>query len=278
MKVRKFFRRVNKFFYKLRKASKEKGTYFVVYSCMGKLLLWTISCYYRMMLVEKSNKKGIYYFVCAVRKGIFHLLIRGYYDFIVSNGTFEMGGHTYRYFYHKYTLGNDRVVEIPIALEMLKKYSGKRILEVGNVFYYYFPVKHDILDKYDSTNGIINEDAVDFKPSEKYDLIFSISTLEHIGWDEQLRDPMKILRAIENLESCLAPGGEMLVTLPIGSNPEMDKLLKLGKIRFPIQYYLKRIREDKWEEARWEDICDTKNWYPFTASNGLVVGVVENSR
>ncbi|MFA5031411.1 MAG: hypothetical protein WC614_00175 [bacterium] len=277
MNLKKFLKRTNKLLYKISKTSKEKGAYFVAYSCMGKLLLWTINDYYKMMLVEKSKERGIYYVICTGRKFILHLLIRGYYEFLVSPGTFKMGGHTYTYFYHKYTWGNDRVVEIPIILEMMKKYSDKKILEVGNVLYYYFPVKHDILDKYDKMKGIINQDAADFKPAYKYDFIITISTLEHIGWDEKPRDPTKILRAIENLTSCLAPKGKMIVTLPIGYNPEMDKLLKAGKIKFPKQYYLKRVREDKWKEAKWEDICDTKNWYPFTAANGLLVGIIEKS-
>ena len=47
--------------------------------------------------------------------------------------------------------------------------------------------------------------------TDKYDLIVTISTLEHVGWDEEPRDPSKVLRAIENLKSCYAdPEREML--------------------------------------------------------------------
>ena len=42
---------------------------------------------------------------------------------------------------------------------------------------YYFQVSHDILDKYEIVEGIINEDVVDYKSSKKYDLIISVLTL-----------------------------------------------------------------------------------------------------
>ena len=43
---------------------------------------------------------------------------------------------------------------------------------------------------------MINQDVVDFKTNEKYDLIVSISTLEHVGWDEEPRDDKKISKAL----------------------------------------------------------------------------------
>jgi hypothetical protein len=82
---------------------------------------------------------------------------------------------------------------------------------VGNVLSHYFSVNHDVVDKYEKAEGVINRDIIDFHPSKEYDLIISISTLEHVGWDEDisdhkiLHDPSKILRAIENLRGLLAP-------------------------------------------------------------------------
>ena len=64
------------------------------------------------------------------------------------------------------------------------------------------------------------------KAKEAYKIV-SISTMEHVGWDETPRDPKKIPLALENLTTrCLAPGGEIVVTLPIGYNTYLDKLLK----------------------------------------------------
>jgi len=63
------------------------------------------------------------------------------------------------------------------------------------------------------------------KAKEAYKIV-SISTIEHMGWDETPRDPKKIPLALENLIECLVPGGEIVVTLPIGYNTYLDKLLK----------------------------------------------------
>lgn len=174
------------------------------------------------------------------------------------------------------TWRGERAVEVPIIWEIVKKHHGKRILEVGNVLSHYFSVNHDILDKYEKAEGVINQDVVDFQPSEKYDLIVSISTLEHVGWDEEPRDPLKILRAIQNLKNLIASGGKMIVTLPLGYNSEMDKLLKEGKIHFTEQYYLKRIsRDSKWIEVDWNDVWEAKFGSPFYAANGLIIGIIE---
>jgi hypothetical protein len=191
---------------------------------------------------------------------------------------FEFQGETYPYFYamHHTTWKNERCVEIPIVQRYVDAYEGKHILEVGNVMSHYFAINYDIVDKYEKAKGVMNEDVVDFKTLKRYDLIVSISTLEHVGWDETPKDAMKTLQAIENLKGLLAPKGKMIVTLPIGYNSNMDNLIKEGKILFTKEYYLKRIAMDKWREATWEEVNDAKYNEPFPKSNGLMIGVFEN--
>lgn len=193
---------------------------------------------------------------------------------------FKFQGKCYRYFTHQYNLTwrTERAVEIPIIWNLVKKNQDKRILEVGNVLSYYFPVKHDILDKYEKGEGVINRDVVDFKPKRKYDLIVSISTLEHIGWDEKPRNPMKILKAIKNLMSLLAPKGKIMVTLPLGYNSEMDKLLRKGEIKFTKQYNLKRVSglTNRWKEVGWKEIRNAKYFSPYRNANGVIVGIIRN--
>src|SRR6202034_3735504 len=108
---------------------------------------------------------------------------------------------TYYYFYHRYnyTWKNERTIEIPIIWDIIRKNPNKEILEVGNVLSHYYQVHHTILDKYEKGDNVINEDVIDFNPKKKYDLIVSISTLEHVGWDEEPRQPLKILTAVTNL-------------------------------------------------------------------------------
>ena len=205
---------------------------------------------------EAYKREGIYHVV----KVTYNLTFKKSYYFIYCKflvylkrpRTFTLHGRTYRYFYHPYnkTWNNERAVELPIILKKIQSYRGGRILEVGNVLSNYVHFQHDIVDKYDKTTGVIDQDVIDFQPSAngKYDLIVSISTIEHVGWDETPRDPKKITLALENLTTnCLAPGGEIVVTLPIGYNTYLDKLLKEDKIQFTEQHYLKRISDNnKW--------------------------------
>lgn len=219
------------------------------------------------------REKGLYYAINIIIN-----LLLGYFYFKIfkSSRTFTFQGKTYNYFYHWYnvTWTNERAVEIPIAREIVRKYQGERILEVGNVLSHYFSVNHDILDKYEKGEDVINQDIVDFQPRGKYHLIIGISTLEHIGWDETPREPRKILLAIENLKRCLAPGGEIVVTLPLGQNHEMDKLLNKGELQFTERYFLKRVSEDnKWIEVDWETAWKTK-YENYISPNLLLIGYI----
>ena len=215
---------------------------------------------------EAYKREGIYYVIYSGIKLIYNQTFKKSYNFIYCKsliylkppGTFTFQGRPYHYLYHPYgtTWKNERAVEIPIILEKIQfyHYQGRgRILEVGNVLSHYVHFQHDIVDKYEKADGVINQDVVDFQPAEneKYDLIVSISTIEHVGWDETPRDPNKIPLALENLTTrCLAPGGEIVVTLPIGYNTYLDKLLKVDKIRFTNEYYLKQISGDnKWTQV-----------------------------
>lgn len=244
---------------------------------------------------EAYKREGVYYVIYSGIKLIYNLTVKKSYNFIYCKSliylkppeTFTLQGQTYRYFYHPHntTWKNERAVEIPIILEEIKSYQGGRILEVGNVLSHYVHFQHDIVDKYDKSDGVINQDVVDFQPAEnendKYDLIVSISTIEHVGWDETPRDSKKIPRALENLTTrCLAPGGEIVVTVPIGYNTYLDKLLKedKDKIRFTEQYYLKRISDDnKWIQVGGGEIREAKYNSPFPYANVLVIGVIKRT-
>lgn len=193
---------------------------------------------------------------------------------------FTFGGQRYHYFYHPYntTWRNERAAEIPIVLAILRQYSGQQVLEVGNVLSHYFFVNHDVIDKYEKWPGVINVDAADYRPSLKYDLIVSISTMEHVGWDEQPHDSAKIMRTIRNLKSSLAPKAKLVLTLPVGYNMDLDRLLDGQSIGFSEKRCLKRISKDnRWVEVSWEDIRCSSYGHPFPAANGLVVGIIVNA-
>jgi SAM-dependent methyltransferase len=152
----------------------------------------------------------------------------------------------------------------------------KRILEVGNVLSYYFKVDHDILDKYDTMDGVINEDVVDFNPLKRYDLIISIFALSSVGGYKD-KDLNKVLRAINNLDRLLAPGGQIVAVLELGYNPETDKLLKSGELRFDKHYYLKQISGYRWKEVDGLDFNEVKYDKSIPSPNRVVIGVSNKS-
>ena len=192
---------------------------------------------------------------------------------------FSFNGEELNYFYHRYnnTWVNERVVETPIAMSFVKKYKGKRILEIGNVLNHYFHFPHDVVDKYEVALDVINEDVIDFKPQQKYDLIISVSTMEHVGWDETPRQPEKFLKTFENLfKNCLVFEGQIVVTLPIGYNAFFDELLKKEKISFFREYFLKRIsRNNSWQEINREEALRIKYGSPFPNANAIIVGILK---
>ena len=208
--------------------------------------------------------------------GIQSLLYFIYYRKVRRHNTVLVLGKAYRYFDTVKTWYNERAIEIPIVMEMVKKYQGTNILEIGNVLSNHVRFEHDILDKYEIAKGIMNEDVVDFRPEKRYDLVVSISTLEHVGWDEKPRDNMKIHRAIENMKALIkSRGGMIIITLPLGYNSALDKLLKDGIIRFSKQYHLVRISKgNEWKEASWEDVQVAKYNTPLPFANGLLIGII----
>jgi len=208
--------------------------------------------------------------------GIQSLLYFIYYRKVRRHNTVLVLGKAYRYFDTVKTWHGERAVEIPIVMEMVRKYQGTNILEIGNVLSNHVRFEHDILDKYEIAKGIMNEDVVDFRPEKRYDLVVSISTLEHVGWDEKPRDNMKIPRAIENMKALITSrGGMIIITLPLGYNSALDKLLKDGIIRFSKQYHLVRISKgNEWKESSWEDVQVAKYNTPLPFANGLLIGII----
>lgn len=191
--------------------------------------------------------------------------------------TFAFDGRDYPYLYHfcNKTWKNERGVEIPIFREILMAHPGKRILEVGHVLGHYFPIHHDVVDKYEVATGVINQDIVGFVPPRPYDLIMSISTLEHVGWDENPREPSKLLQAIEHLRHhCLAPGGRIVASLPIGYNTFFDGLLRDGKSPFTEHRFLKRIsKRNYWVESDWNSCRDAT--YGRFVAHAVCIGTIQ---
>jgi len=232
--------------------------------------------------INAYKSKGIKYIVhVGFNKYILKPFLWYYYIFN-KNATFSFQKEQYKYLINKpnNTWTNERAIEVPIVWRVFDEYKGKKILELGNVLSHYSPITHDVVDKYEKADGVINKDIIDYHPRKKYDLIVSISTLEHIGWDERCEndcvgEPNKTFKAINAMKKMLAPHGKMIITFCLGYNPWLDKLVKENKLKFDKQYYLKRVSNfNKWEQVEWVDVAGIDYDAHLTAK-AVVIGIIE---
>lgn len=127
--------------------------------------------------------------------------------------------------YSNYT----RAIEYPWCLSRIKK-DGKNLLEVGCVTSYF---SHELIaDKKRNLHGIdlreypskpknmkfMREDIRTIKlEKDLYDVIVSISTIEHIGLDgygTEIKDDNGDFVAMKRLKEALKPSGRFLITVP----------------------------------------------------------------
>jgi SAM-dependent methyltransferase len=177
-----------------------------------------------------------------------------------ARATFRHEGTDHRYLraaYH-YTWLNERAVEVRLAAHELAGTDPSRVLEVGNVLGHYLPVAHQVIDKYEHADGVRNVDVVDLDLAGPFDLVLAVSTLEHVGLDEEIQDPDKPARAIATLASVLAPGGRLWCTFPVGYNDALDARLREGTLGFTRLTALRRTgRANRWEQVPVESVWGT---------------------
>jgi SAM-dependent methyltransferase len=191
---------------------------------------------------------------------------------------FLFQGKSYYYFYHIYnqTFASERIVEISIAKNIVDDYKNKKILEIGNVLSHYFKVNHDVVDRFEQGKNVINEDVARFKMKRKFDLIVSISTMEHVGYiGDDIREPEKFELGIKNLKRHLKKGGVLFVTLPIFFNPYLTNKIKTKKMPFNEEYFLTRISYlNEWKEVSFKEALKSPGYDDeFANSNSLYIGI-----
>lgn len=194
--------------------------------------------------------------------------------------TFTFQGKALPYLLHRYnmTWASERCVEVPIARMLVKENREGATLEVGNVLSHYGPVTHAVLDKFERGEAVINEDIVTFKPEKKFDLIVSVSTFEHIGYDDEAEGSSaeKILSAVSACKRLLNPKGRLIVTMPIGYNPELDQLLRDNRLESTTEAYLKKYGRLDWRECSKEEALRCRYKEPFPYANAVVVAEFGN--
>ncbi len=194
---------------------------------------------------------------------------------------------------HNVTWANERCVELALARQFLRRAPAERVLEVGNVTPYYFGGGHTVVDKYEP--GTLQVDIVDFKSDRRFDLILSISTFEHIAFDEaggpegaggpeeaggleEAGGPegpaavaAKIRAALERCLALLAPGGTFAITVPMGYNPALDAMIAADDLGCDRAAWFKRFPRRVWLEVGREEGLRCRYGSPYPFANGVML-------
>lgn len=217
---------------------------------------------------------------------------RGKFGIMEEEKMFKFCDREFEYIEHEYnnTKQNERAVELPIMFAILDWYEkkNKEVLEFGNVTQHYRAISHMVIDKHEKgvpeTKNVINIDVVDFDSSKRFDLIYAISTLEHIGWDETLEEikieedrywivERKLSEALKILKKHLKPEGELVVTIPCNHNPLLNILVM--ERTFSELHFMKRTDLMEWKQ------CDAVEAYgkhmnnPYSNANSIVIGTTK---
>lgn len=189
--------------------------------------------------------------------------------------SFTFNNRELSYFEHPYngTWMNERAIEIPLIWEQVISHSPSTVLEVGNVLSHYFAVEHLVIDKYEHRPGVISEDILDVNLSQNFDCIVSISTLEHIGWDEIPRVPGKYIQAIRKMKQLLSTNGKLFATIPLGYNPNIDQDLFNEKLGCNQVFYFKRLTKDAWQETSIDHVRNSRYGKLYRTTDGLALCV-----
>ncbi len=230
------------------------------------------------------KREGALYFIIKIGRFFQHKYLKKKARAIVTKlslkpkDSFIFNNQALFYLLHTYNLSwiNERTIEIPIVLNEIKKANTDKILEAGAVLKHYIPAQWPIVDKFEGGNGIINRDLADYIPKRKYELIISVSTLEHVGFDDE-NNPEKIISVIENMKRWVTKHGKIIATMPLGYNKYMDNLIFNNKLGFNKYYFMKRVsRKNKWIQVKMEKVKEAKYNYPYNNANAVVIAIWEN--
>ena len=158
----------------------------------------------------------------------------------------------YEYLRHAYNQAslNMRTVEVPIVLDYISK--GPRfgyVLEVGNVLSHYVPATWDIIDQYEEAAGVKNIDIMQVSGG-RYELIVSISTVEHIGYDKRANTAKyTLIEIVTHIRSLLAPDGKLLITVPLGFRKDIDEAVSADQAAIGRYMYQSDAVSNSWEQC-----------------------------
>ena len=190
---------------------------------------------------------------------------------------------------------DERIIELPWVINKLKKYSKKKILDIGCTLNFkylinFFLKNNEIffLNIYKEKNNFfsnqisyIQNDIRDSSFKDNFfDAITIISVIEHIGFDNEIynNENKKISfkkkknyeKAISETKRILKKNGKLYLTVPFGKkqyfknyiqfdNNEIKKIIKIFKPKkYFIEYYKFDISEKKWKKTSSDQCKNTK--------------------
>ncbi len=176
---------------------------------------------------------------------------------------------------HNVTWANERCVELALARALMADVAPERLLEVGHVTPRYFGGGHRVVDKYEP--GSLQVDIVEYRPARRFDLIVSISTFEHIAFDEPGEPPApravaaKVGAARDRCLDLLAPGGLLAITVPIGYNPALDAMIAADELGFDRATWFKRFPGRRWRRVSRSDALACRYGTPHAFANAILL-------
>jgi hypothetical protein len=178
------------------------------------------------------------------------------------------------YEFRRWAWRTERCVEIALGRRAIAAHNPDGVLEVGNVMPLAGISGHAVVDKYEEGPGVINEDIVGFLPGRRYSLVISLSTLEHVGWDEEPRDPDKAAVALDAMNSLVDEAGALLVTIPVGIHRRLERSFLAADTPFDLVTLLvKTSRRPRWEACPLSNLSSLQYGAPYACGNGILVGV-----
>jgi hypothetical protein len=202
------------------------------------------------------------------------------------------------YFFHSYNnLGyTERAIEIPIVKYLIQQYDRADALEIGNVSSHYYGEfqtlfkSKTVVDLYEIGYDVINLDISKYFPKKKFDLVFSISTFEHMDSDRGMslnykKGTSKLTSvASDNIQhvadNVLSDKGVFILSAPLGYSKEWDNTFystdydqyHFSKIT---KYIFKRKGETTWIQTDELDGKKAEYNFPFLGVNFVTFLVLE---
>ena len=183
---------------------------------------------------------------------------------------------------HNVTWANERCVELALARHLMAGVPPERMLEVGHVTPHYFGGSHRVVDKYEP--GSLQIDIVDFESDARFDLILSISTFEHIAFDEpgEPGEPgtvsAKVRAAVARCRALLAPGGVFAITVPLGYNPALDTMIAEDQLGSHRATCFRRFPRRRWRQVSRREAMRCRYGSPHAFANAIMLAEWDAAR